>query len=665
MRTSLLSLTALLAIACGSSPNAGPTKTPESKKEIAGPESNKTAPLEAAGTSYDLSPVREPEDVVALLSWKSPKAMVATFSDCAALPQENVLAQTEVTTRNFLREVIPQNVDARQLAAAVALDAPIFGMAALEPQSKRPGAFVAVSVGLVSLEKAKQAVESAGPVTELGPGLWRVAGRTSPTCVIAASAGATPARLVCGPKEKDVTALAPYLTRTLPTAAAPAQDMHLEVRVLPAEARFGPLLRTQIQGLPVLAQAELSIGEPTFDKAIVDAASGIADEVVALVADADKLTIDATMDPATCLHATAALSVRGKSSWTASMMGERPERAGAPPEIFWRAPKDSASVFYGRGADPKRFSPILKTVRSLVEGALDKFDIGSDADQRALVDLIDWPMGRDVVTVSATGSAEATEAKDKKRTPQEEANAIVGGILGWSLIGYEEGSAAVAKQMKAFADVYARKGFQTPLKTMVLGMAGKDAEKLLPKVKVKKGPASLGADSLDLEIKIEKFPAKAFDIKGATEKDLVNLELHVLLMPDGKSRTWIAFGAGNPDALVKRLLSVKQGAPDAETIASRKDLEPLRRGSHMGAGFVTLNPLLKSLKGTGSLALRRRGGEFERVMRSLSTLPHQGDTPIFVTTSVTGADAPRGDVSVDVSKGTLEDIGWLMKTMPR
>jgi hypothetical protein len=591
--------------------------------------------------------------------------MVATFSDCAALPQGDVLARTESVTRDFLREVIPQNVDARQLAAAVALDAPIYGMAALEPQSKRPGAFVAVSVGLTSLDKAKQAVESAGPVTELGPGLFRVAGRTSPTCIIAASAGSTPARLVCGPKEKDVTALAPYLTRTLPAAAAPAQDVRLELRLQPAEARFGPLLRTQIQGLPVLAQAELSIGEETFDRAIVDAASGIADEVVALVADADKLTIDATMDPATCLHATAALSVRGKSSWTASTMSERPERAGAPPDIFWRAPKDSASVFYGRGTDPKRFSPILRTTRALVDGALRKFKIGSDADRRALVDLIEWPMGRDVISVSAAGRVEAPTAKDKKQTPQEEVNAIFKGILGWSLIGYEESSTAMAKQMKAFADVYARKGFQAPLKALMNDMAGKDGDKLLPKIKVKKAPASLGADALDLEIKIEKFPARTFDIKGATDKDLVTLELHMLLMPDGKSRTWVAFGAGNPDGLVKRLLAVKQGAPDTETIAARKDLDPLRRGSHMGAGFITLNPIVKSLSSpTSALALGRRNN-LDRIMRSISTLPHQGDTPIFFSTSVTGTDTPRSDVTVDVSKGTLEDIGWLLKTMPR
>lgn len=663
MRKSLIPLVALFAIACGSTPNAGSTKTAEDKKEVAAPPGDGAAtPPPQVATNYDLSPVREPEDVIAVFQWKSPKAMATTFAECASVPVDATMGRADFVTRNALREVIPQNVDARQLTQVVALDAPVFGLASLEPQSKQPGAFVAVSVGLVSLDKAKQAVESAGPVTELAPGVFRVAGRASPMCVIAASAGSTPARLVCGPKEKDVMALAPYLTRTLPTAPM-TTDIRLEVRFLPAEARFGPLLKTSIQALPSIAQAEFSIDEPTFDRALVDAASGIADEVVALVSDADKLTIEASMDSTRCLHATAALSVRGKSSWTAGMMSERPDRAGPPPEIFWRAPKDSATVFYGRGTDPKRYSPIINTVRMFVEGGMRKLHVGSDADVRALNDLIDFPVGRDVSSVSASGRVDLPEPKDKKRSAQDELDAMISGVLGWSMVGVEEGPQAIGKQMKALADVYARKGFQAPLKEMVSDMAGPDGAKLLPKIKVKKGPASLGADSLDLEIVVEKLPARELGIKNATEKDTVRVELHALLMADGKSRTWVAFGSGKTDDLVKRLLSVKKDAPEAGTIASRKDLEPLRRGTYMGAGFITLGPLVKSMKGGGAFLRGGQARDLERLMRSLSTMPHQGDAPIFVTTSVTGADITRGDVSVDVPKDTLEDLGWLLKTM--
>ena len=658
MRTSLLPAFALLALACGPSPAAvEPTKTAaDAPKKEAKP----VAVAAPAETAYDLSPVPEPQDVVALFGWKNPAATLNNFSGCAALPQDTVMTGVEAQVRVLLRDVVSSNVDVRGLAAAISLDAPVFAVASLETQSKRAGAFVAFSFGLTSLEKAKMAVEGAGPLTELAPGMFRVGGRSSSTCVIAASAGATPARLVCGPKEKDVTTLAPYLTRTLPTQPGAASDVHLEVRVAPAEARYGSLLRTQVQGLPVIAQAEMSIGEPKFDRAIVDAATGLADEVVAFAADADKLTFDVSMDPASCLRANASLAMRGKSSWVSGLMGERPERAGAPPAIFWRAPKESASVFYGRGSDPKRFQPILRTLRLLLEGGLAKVNVGSEADHRAVGELLDWPMGKDVETVTASGRVEVPDPKGAKRTPQQEADALVNGWIGWGLAGYEEGSANLTKQLRKVADVYNRKGFQDPLRKEL----GPQLSKALPKVKAGPGPAALGPDSLDLSIRIENVPAALLEIKGATQKDLVSFEVHVLLMSDGKSRTWLAVGGGKPDGLVKRLLAVKTGAPDAGTIASRTDLDPLRRGSHMSAGFVSMGPLVKSLERTKTAFGGREDPRFERLMRAISTMPHQGDTPVFVTTSSTGTvDAPKGEVALTASKPALEDIGWLIKTL--
>ncbi|MDI1482235.1 hypothetical protein [Polyangium sp. y55x31] len=659
MRTSLLPAFALLALACGPSPaTVEPTKTPaDASKEKGAAQVAAPQPTE---TAYDLSPVPEPEDVVAYFGWKNPAATLNNFGTCAAIPPEPLMGGVEGELRKLLRDVVSSNVDVRSLAAVVSLDAPVFAVASLETQSKRPGAFVAFSLGLTSIEKAKMAVEGAGPVTELGPGMFRIGGRSSSTCVIAASAGATPARLVCGPKEKDVTTLAPYLTRTLPAQAGAASDMHLEVRIAPAEARYGSLLRTQVQGLPVIAQAELAIGEPKFDRAIVDAATGLADEIVAFAQDADKLTVDVSMDPATCLRSSTSLAMRGKNSWVSGLMGERPERAGPPPAIFWRAPKDSASVFYGRGSDPKRFQPILRTARLLVEGVLAKVNIGSEADHRAVGELFDWPMGKDVETVTASGRGEVVDVKGGKRTPQQEADALVNGWLGWSLAGYEEGSANLGKQLRKVADVYNRKGFQDPLRKEL----GPELSKALPKVKVGPGPAALGPDSLDLSIKIENVPAALLEIKGATQKDLVSFEVHVLLMTDGKSRTWLAVGGGKPDGLVKRLLAVKTGAPDAGTIASRTDLEPLRRGTFMGAGFLSMGPLVKSLERMKDVFGSQGDAKVEQLVRAVSTMPHQGETPIFVTTSSTGTvDAPRGEVGITASKATFEDIGWLIKTL--
>ncbi len=666
MRKQLLPLVSLFVLACGSSPTGEPTKTADdAPKDKANLEVAAPVPTTVPGTAYDLTPVSEPQDVVALMGWKSPAETLRAFSACAGTQPDRALDAAEFGMRNILRDVVSSSVDVRALAAAVAYDAPVFGVAALDPQSKGPGGFVALSIGLTSLDKARAAVEAAGPLTEISPGQFRVAGRTDTVCVIAASAGASPVRLVCGPREKDVTTLAPYLTRTLPASAIATSDVHFELRLMPAEARYGSLLRSQIQGLPVLAQAEGSIGEPKFDKAIVDAASGVADEIVALVADADKISIDASIDQVSCLKASASLSMRGKTSWVSGIMSDRTDRAGSPPAIFWRAPKDSASVFYGRGMDPKKFTPILRTARLLIEGGLAKFQIGTEADHRALSEILDLSVGPYVETVTATGPYATAASGDKPTTPQQELDVFLGSLAsGWTVVGYEEGSAAVSKQLRRIADVYQRKGFQDPLKKML----GKDAATFLPQVKVGPGPAALGAGSLDLSIKVDKFPARELGIlKTAKGKDTVSAEFHVLLMSDGKSRTWLAAGVGKPDELVKRLLMVKAGAPDEGTIAIRKDLEPLRRADHMGSGFITMKMLTQSLQRSSGLT-RRRGSEpqMEKLIKSLSTLPHQGDAPIFINTTATtskSSDASRGELSIAAQKPVMEDIGWLIKTL--
>lgn len=665
MRKQFLSLVPLFVLGCGSSPTGETTKTANDAQKEKAPIELAVAPPPTPATAYDLTPVSEPQDVVALMGWKNPADTLRAFSTCANTQPERALDAAEFGMRNILRDVVSSSADIRALAAAVAYDAPVFGVASLDPQSKGPGGFVAFSIGISSLDKARAAVEPAGSLTEISPGQFRIAGRSEPVCILAASAGAAPARLVCGPREKDVITLAPYLTRTLPTVAGAPSDVHFELRLMPAEARYGSLVRSQIQGLPVLAQAEGSIGEPKFDKAIVDAASGVADEVVALLADADKITVDAAIDPASCLTASAALSMRGKTSWIGSIMGDRPDRAGPPPAIFWRAPKESASVFYGRGMDPKKFSPVLRTLRLLLEGGLAKVQVGTEADHRALSELLEISVGPYVETVTASGPHDAAPTSDKPQTPQQEMDSFLGSFAGWTVVGYEEGPAAISKQLKKIADVYQRKGYQDALKKMM----GKDAATLMPTVKVGPGPAALGAGSLDLVIKVDKLPAAKLGIlKSAKGKETVSAELHLLLMTDGKTRTWLAAGVGKPDGLVKRLLAVKTGAADEGTIANRKDLDQLRRVDAMGAGFITMKMFTQSIQrsaGLGMMGRRSSDPMLERVTKSFATMPHQGDAPIFITSTAKGTDAPRGEVSIGVQKPVMEDIGWLIKTLAR
>jgi hypothetical protein len=151
------------------------------------------------------------------------------------------------------------------------------------------------------------------------------------------------------------------------------------------------------------------------------------------------------------------------------------------------------------------------------------------------------------------------------------------------------------------------------------------------------------------------------DKKG--KKETVAISLHVLLMADDNKVTWLGFGQ-NRDELVKRLLSVKAGAPDTSTLASRPGLEPLKNGKLMSGGFVTLSPITKTLGSTFAALMpvmpMAVPPEVNDVIKLLSNLPHGGETPIFLTTEASGGGAPRSAVSFSIPKAAMEDIGALV-----
>ncbi|MEP7121412.1 MAG: hypothetical protein ABJE95_10900, partial [Byssovorax sp.] len=501
----------------------------------------------------------------------------------------------------------------------------------------------------------------------------------------AVSAGATPARLVCAEREKDVTTLAPYLTRTMPTQASLASDFHLELRVVPLDTRFGDQLRQQLRGLPILAQTQATIGEPDFDNAVMASAGALSDEIGAFVGDLDRLQIDATIDKGSCLTSTTALQMRGKSSWIVNSLIDRSDRVGPPPAIYWRAPRDASSAFYGHAADPSRYTEILRTLRTMLVGAMKKVGVGSDDDRKALAELVALPLGKDTSTMSSSGHSDLSASKPAAKPVAAKPGAAPAGKtstlatslsnLGWYVMGFDDGADAIAKQLKDIVAVYNRKGLHDPLKKAL----GDDAI-YLPSVKIVAAPAALGKGALDIEVKLDlpddvpwtppagalldqstrggkpgAKPAKPA-VKPARAK--TTLTFHMLLVTEGKT-AWFGFGADRDD-VVKHLLMSKTGAPDTGTIASRTDLGPLRNGKYLSGGFFTLNTFLKAFENGLSTGLAAKPAELAEAKRVMSGIPNKGETPIFFTTLSTGGATPRSEMKVEMTKGSFEDIGSMV-----
>lgn len=638
---------ALVGIGCAEAPLPPPEVAPVP-----------TGPVQVAAPPVKLDPVAEPADLFVLARWKNPNATLAGLSACAAMPESVAADNARILVDKALARAFRGGVDGRQIADLVALDAPVDVVVSLDTTRRTPQALYSFSIGLTSFERAKQVMLAAGDLVELAPLLYRVGAKDAGdlSCVIGPAAGSAPARLICGRRDKDVTTLGPYLARNLPVSEPPKHDVRAELRFTPIEARYGTDIRRGLGFLPNYARTQ-TIGDPRYDHALEEAAAALADEGAALAGDLDRVTLDIGVDATTCLTAKAAVQLRGKSSWLAGTIADSSNKSGPPPAIFWRAPVDSESASYGRATDVGRYGGILRTLRSLVEGRLAHEQIGSEADRKALASLIDLPFGKDTHVVVASGHTHGDHKQipaGTKLTDQQMADELVNGYLGWYLIGFDEGPAAVAKLLKDAVAVYGRKGLTDPLRKGL----GKDA-RALPSAKFVAAPRELGGGALDLELKFQ------IDAKRG-EKKPVTFALHVLLMPDGKS-TWLALGA-NRDELVKHLRMSKSGSPDSGMLAARPGLESLRAGKAVGSGFITLSTFTRgigSILGNPAFTGQMKpsaSSTIEELGRALNHLPHKGETPIFLVSEATSGDTPRSELSLQVQKGSFEDLGVLVMT---
>lgn len=617
-------------------------------------------PAAVAAPPLDLAPVAEPPDVFVVARWKNPNATLTGLSVCAGVPE----ALAENNARSLIDKALASafrgGADGRQIADIVAFDAPVDLIVSLDTTRRTPNALFAFSIGLSSLERARTAIQTGGELVEVAPGLFRVGVKDAGdlSCVLGAAAGSAPARLICGQRDKDILALGPYLARNLPLTEPPRQDVHAELRFTPIDTRYGGDIRRGLGFLPNYARTR-TIGDARFDAALEEAALALADEGAALAADLDRVTIDLGVDPKSCLTASTALQLRGKTSWLAGTIADQSGKSGPPPAIFWRAPLDSDSASYGRATDVNRYSGIFRTLRGLVEGALAKEKIGSDADRKALAGLINLPVGKDTSVVVASGHAH-TVAKQipagAKLSEQEMADELLNGYLGWYMLGFDEGPDALTKLLKDVVAVYGRKGLIDPLRKEL----NHDAQ-ALPAAKFVAAPRELGRGALDLELK--------FEIEAKRGEKPLAFALHVLLMGEGKS-TWVAIGS-NRDDLVKHLLKAKAGAPEAATLAARPGLEPLRSGKAVSSGFLTLSMFTRGLSAIlGNPAMTsqipgRMGASMEEIGRTLNNLPNKGETPIFVVSEARQEAAPRTEFTLQVQKGSFEDLGVVLMTGAR
>jgi hypothetical protein len=127
---------------------------------------------------------------------------------------------------------------------------------------------------------------------------------------------------------------------------------------------------------------------------------------------------------------------------------------------------------------------------------------------------------------------------------------------------------------------------------------------------------------------------------------------------DGAFEVAIATIASGSDALIAYAATTSELAarvaqaqnPKEPTLASRKELEPMRHFNATTGGFTSLAHLI----GSSSFAGRAGGGAL-----ALTALPHHGQGPIFVEWVSESGPAPKALLRATVTSGVFEDLPGL------
>jgi hypothetical protein len=607
--------------------------------------------------SYDVSPVADPGPLVVHVRWKNPSATLDTAARVMRLPSAFINANLHLAVQESVQELLGDKVEAKAFAEVVELEAPIEFVLVADTSrgGPVPEPIHAVSVGLSSIGRARDAAK--GRPHKIAAGLWRVGPPPQPwedVCAIAASSGKSPGRLICTSGERELARIAPYVARNVPTLADPPSDVRAEVNFRPLFDKYGRQWITQVRGLPVIAE-ELKNGIPSFDDALMDAATALATEAGALISDADKIVVDATVNESEGVLISGKVSFLGKKSWLVQTVVDGANLAGPAPDIFWQLPASSETVNYSRAGDPARFDDILEVSRRLVEGALEKEKIGTQGDRKAISKLLRFPVKKGAPYVVASGHF-ATAPKGNVMQD------VLDATLGWQLFGIEDGPAAIKSYLDDAVAAYNRGGLQAYLKKEM----GSDA-KNLPIVKKGGAPGGLGGAASGIEIRIPNLDDPTAVMmtppgRGAPPKaKTTDVTIHVVLMPDGQ-RTWVGIGS-DANALAQLMKGLKGPKPGADSISSRAELAMFKSGRHMSGGFTTLDGLFGSVRPMLSMMSRMGGAgmsEMAQVNQVLARMPNKGKTPITMFTDVGAGGRPSLTFSGRVGRDTLIDVGFLL-----
>ncbi|MEO8798775.1 MAG: hypothetical protein ABI551_12885 [Polyangiaceae bacterium] len=624
----------------------------------------------AAPAAADTSAVPEPSDLVVTARVTKPSQVENVVGGWTSLPMPGA-------------DDIAELIADINVGSIIDLDAPIDVAVAVEGHAKRMKPVYAFAVGVKnganpqSLERVK--------TTSLGGGVFKLEAKrqhaaangddedaddAGTLCEIMPSAGPSTNRLICGGSEGAVAQLGPYLARTAPRTTYPT-DLHVE-------ARLDPLRQTLQQARQLIPMLIGSMSDEMKNQAVSELANAAIGDFVDAALDLDRVKIDVSLkDPAATATMTA--SFRETKSLIAQVAVAHPERADAPPALFWHLPADSKSAVFGRGIDANKLDHPRELIVNALTKVLDEKGVAPD-DRTAIADVVQQYLTLFTVpSVFASGydappASAAAPGKDKKvvaGSSDHLAKAEYQAKGVWSLMGLDTPLAKVVAFAKGVPTTMHRAGVQKLLKSSMaegvpaptfvsspinakLGLP-KGSEHVVVTVTMK-APDQPEPEATPTDVK----SGKATKAVKAAAKPKVKLEkpyvVHFLFVPDD-GRTWIGYGA-DESIVASHIKTALSTGTDPGVLKSRAGLDDLKTAKVVSGGFITLRGAL-SPSPLQPLFHQNEDRDVARLFGRLPSTPQKGETPIpFMITSAPPAGQGAGSVNVTVKvpRDTVKDL---------
>lgn len=521
-----------------------------------------TASASVVAPAIDLSPVKAPDDLVALIHASHVSQTADVVSQWAGQTLE---------LDGPLSEMVGERI-----AKVVDVDGPADMVVTAHDRGERrePEMRLGVALSVKNFDAAKSALEGEYGLLPIGNGAFEIhKGKKHDgdsdfrACALAPSTAG--GRVVCSRDATSRDAVLPYLTRGLASVAGSKSDVHVEARPGP----FRELVKRERASFMQSGARSMGGGRDMrvlWESAIADLCDGFL--------EAESATLDATIDAKTGA-ADLKVTAKGQNALVTRILSGHPERAEAVPATYLRLPQDSDIAFFSHGLDADQITQPRDELVRAVDAALETENKVAGADRKAFtdalahtVDLFTLPIvyGRGVDFAKAIpATAGLTEASD--------ASKIKAGLeqaAGWDVFGVDGDATRIQNVFKEWTTVLARPALVTAM--------GSDA----PKWKLM--PASRGAPTGTVHLALS-YAHEEWDYSTPTtgtgrpkKKPAIALTLHTLIVPDG-TRAWLVSALDEATAVAK----AKQILAGQNTLATLPGIDSLKNARVNAGGFIT------------------------------------------------------------------------------